>query len=263
MIMVCFNTLWIYTALKPGFQEYYYNIVSIPSEFTLLSNFSVLFEVKFLFQYPLNLHCSQTVPKCKNIDICFNTLWIYTALKLKTSSFWFSFCFNTLWIYTALKQQHIRYSSSLRFNTLWIYTALKPSFNKLYNVFVSIPSEFTLLSNYVGIDTITNVFQYPLNLHCSQTRAIIYIFKPRFQYPLNLHCSQTMVLFSCPFSSFNTLWIYTALKPMVIDQRKGDRFNTLWIYTALKLYYHIYHHQQVSIPSEFTLLSNMYNKYIK
>ena len=34
--------------------------VSIPSEFTLLSNNRLPSGVKFEFQYPLNLHCSQT-----------------------------------------------------------------------------------------------------------------------------------------------------------------------------------------------------------
>ena len=35
------------------------------------------------------------------------------------------------------------------------------------------------------------LFQYPLNLHCSQTRMVDDIKDGKFQYPLNLHCSQT------------------------------------------------------------------------
>ena len=40
---------------------------------------------------------------------------------------------------------------------------------------VSIPSEFTLLSNLCGIIVQFDLFQYPLNLHCSQTATLNYI----------------------------------------------------------------------------------------
>ena len=164
-----FNTLWIYTALKLNANIWHWAGVSIPSEFTLLSNFGEIPEWNysvsipseftllsnniyyilgkgtvsipseftllsnrhsgnlwfFLFQYPLNLHCSQTEPIPHTLIVCFNTLWIYTALKHKL---WFvqeSESFNTLWIYTALKPQTSNILVQVSFNTLWIYTALK------------------------------------------------------------------------------------------------------------------------------------------
>ena len=142
--------------------------VSIPSEFTLLSNEYAVFLVSMLFQYPLNLHCSQTFVCCKLVHACFNTLWIYTALK----------------------QRVVDFHASM----------------------VSIPSEFTLLSN------ISIALPYFL----------------RFQYPLNLHCSQTVPDGGGVGVSFNTLWIYTALKLHPLHVLLARGFNTLWIYTALK-----------------------------
>ena len=61
----------------------------------------------------------------------------------------------------------------------------------LYQKEVSIPSEFTLLSNTVVEVSAVTLFQYPLNLHCSQTLARCNSDALGFQYPLNLHCSQT------------------------------------------------------------------------
>ena len=188
----CFNTLWIYTALKLCDAIHHVQWVSIPSEFTLLSNQLGIIGDIFKFQYPLNLHCSQTLNQAitytstfqyplnlhcsqtafsssfitplfqyplnlhcsqtKERDImsckCFNTLWIYTALKQQKLYDSYGFCFNTLWIYTALKQRRTSYRSGSCFNTLWIYTALKHHDTKFDS----------------GLQ-----FQYPLNLHCSQT----------------------------------------------------------------------------------------------
>ena len=36
-----------------------------------------------------------------------------------------------------------------------------------------------------------DMFEYHLNLHCSQTRAYVFIGLYTFEYHLNLHCSQT------------------------------------------------------------------------
>ena len=165
---------------------------------------------------------------------------------------------------------------------------------------VSIPSEFTLLSNTVVEVSAVTLFQYPLNLHCSQTNRRLRFYEQAFQYPLNLHCSQThkpvfalIPLFQYPLNlhcsqtllacfphllrfntlwiytalkrgigtwrgwkSFNTLWIYTALKQFDLCIRGLTSFNTLWIYTALKRDECLYTPYSVSIPSEFTLLSN-------
>ena len=98
---------------------------SIPSEFTLLSNGQHHWGRGCKLQYPLNLHCSQTHNRLYSSYCGFNTLWIYTALKLE-------------W----LTGQH-----TISFNTLWIYTALKQVNTQLHQIFASIPSEFTLLSN--------------------------------------------------------------------------------------------------------------------
>ena len=51
-----------------------YTTVSIPSEFTLLSNNKDFLAYASEFQYPLNLHCSQTVLDIKENGLCFNTL---------------------------------------------------------------------------------------------------------------------------------------------------------------------------------------------
>ena len=142
--------------------------------------------------------------------------------------------FNTLWIYTALKLISFIFFIPCSFNTLWIYTALKPFLNSSLVLQVSIPSEFTLLSNCLARER--------LNV--------------QFQYPLNLHCSQTCHFLTKSTNSFNTLWIYTALKPIYFHRNINLCFNTLWIYTALKQVGLNIKLVGVSIPSEFTLLSN-------
>ena len=210
---ISFNTLWIYTALKQRWQRAFCHRVSIPSEFTLLSNKGNQWQPLHQFQYPLNLHCSQTVSKVTFKKLCFNTLWIYTALKLAICFFLLFCCFNTLWIYTALKPS-VRNAPTL------------------------------------------SRFQYPLNLHCSQTYVVSVAVGFLFQYPLNLHCSQTFLRHSNIGNSFNTLWIYTALKPKHTKNQHHRSFNTLWIYTALKHEFAEVEALDVSIPSEFTLLSN-------
>ena len=149
---------------------------------------------KCKFQYPLNLHCSQTYFSYTRQRPSFNTLWIYTALKLECSNGLFTKCFNTLWIYTALKQDVVVKVTLTGFNTLWIYTALKLLLVIIVRSEVSIPSEFTLLSNHT-------------EHNAKQTK---------FQYPLNLHCSQTNLVFYTSNIGFNTLWIYTALKHTLV-----------------------------------------------
>ena len=49
-------------------------VVSIPSEFTLLSNAVTFGWKKVWFQYPLNLHCSQTIGQQIFLFVGFNTL---------------------------------------------------------------------------------------------------------------------------------------------------------------------------------------------
>ena len=56
-----------------------------------------------MFEYPLDLHCSQTIVAATSHEAGLNTLWIYTALKLKEYLGEIPDGLNTLWIYTALK----------------------------------------------------------------------------------------------------------------------------------------------------------------
>ena len=100
------------------------------------------------------------------------------------------------------------------------------------------------------------LFQYPLNLHCSQTNRRLRFYEQAFQYPLNLHCSQTNINSSASFSSFNTLWIYTALKQShiiknIIVVSIPSEFTLLSNKSSFIIF-----RVSVSIPSEFTLLSN-------
>ena len=53
--------------------------------------------------------------------------------------------------------------------------------------------EFTYLSNGRNYTGDYYQFDYPLNLHISQTRALIKFTAASFDYPLNLHISQTGV----------------------------------------------------------------------
>ena len=57
-------------------------------------------------------------------------------------------------------------------NTLWIYTALKHR------------EDGTAEQHW---------FEYPLDLHCSQTLRHQRICRKAFEYPLDLHCSQTLI----------------------------------------------------------------------
>ena len=57
------------------------------------------------FEYPLDLHCSQTIEGMRNPMNSLNTLWIYTALKPAVATEQLRGGLNTLWIYTALKQR--------------------------------------------------------------------------------------------------------------------------------------------------------------
>ena len=58
---------------------------------------------------------------------------------------------------------------------------------------------------------------------------------------------------------FTTLWIYTILKPTVINPFEKGGFTTLWIYTILKRKGVKKMKVEVSLPYGFTLFSNMAN----
>ena len=100
------------------------------------------------------------------------------------------------------------------------------------------------------------MFQYPLNLHCSQTRHLSIYSDRLFQYPLNLHCSQTSIGSVSKLYRFQYPLNLHCSQTMYDDFTFLKSFNTLWIYTALKQSHIIKNIIVVSIPSEFTLLSN-------
>ena len=56
-----------------------------------------------MFEYPLDLHYSQTLMALIASYTCLNTLWIYTTLKPRSYQRSMALCLNTLWIYTTLK----------------------------------------------------------------------------------------------------------------------------------------------------------------
>ena len=164
------------------------------------------------FEYPLDLHCSQTTNQLMAQFISLNTLWIYTALKLSCTSVFTSESLNTLWIYTALKQVcRRRYIVAV-----WIpsgFTLLSNYSSDLWKIrLVWIPSGFTLLSNiglYCRLKVavwIPSGFTLLSNKH--QRKRVW----SRFEYPLDLHCSQTRSHSQNAEVGLNTLWIYTALK---------------------------------------------------
>ena len=230
-----FNTLWIYTALKP---LPFYNLggyVSIPSEFTLLSNTTGTVPSQGEFQYPLNLHCSQTFARP-------SIIWGRFQYPLNLH------CSQTNY-QTFYKQTTFQYPLNLHCSqTVGEENALSSRFQYPLNLHCSQTPMNEALSMLK--------FQYPLNLHCSQTCICFDLIFSKFQYPLNLHCSQTQTVRYNFFSGFNTLWIYTALKPLGFSMKAVLCFNTLWIYTALKQDNLAQIMKKVSIPSEFTLLSN-------
>ena len=147
--------------------------------------------ITFSFQYPLNLHCSQTIPLAQNFRRCFNTLWIYTALKpwniyIRADTVSIPSEFTLLSNLANTINPDAEVSIPSEFTLLSNYLC---GYSTRGNV--SIPSEFTLLSNCRVFFISCKMFQYPLNLHCSQTHILSTSKNIWFQYPLNLHCSQT------------------------------------------------------------------------
>ena len=123
-----------------------------------------------MFEYPLDLHYSQTDIVFPGFLCSLNTLWIYTTLKRKRKKTLHHRSLNTLWIYTTLKHLVRLYLILCRLNTLWIYTTLKQKGVLWY---------FECL------------FEYPLDLHYSQTLGSYHASFFLFEYPLDLHYSQT------------------------------------------------------------------------
>ena len=127
--------------------------------------------VRCLFDYPLNLHISQT---CWSLELAWQV---------------FDYPLN-LHISQTIQQQHPEYDSLI---ILWIYISLKRQklHRRLLSVWLSF--EFTYLSN-----------EHYQNLHSR-----------KFDYPLNLHISQTKRMGVCELDSLIILWIYISLKPQI------------------------------------------------
>ena len=119
---------------------------------------------------------------------------------------------STVWYYTTLKHTQVKMSKDHCFSTLWNYTTLKQSKTNWNCLWVSVPYEITLLSNFSALDSDKDEFQYLMKLHHSQT--------------INSSISDIIC--------FSTLWNYTTLKLLFDHSRRGFCFSTLWNYTTLK-----------------------------
>ena len=96
----------------------------------------------------------------KNTQNIRNPFLFCSKIKVSSKNITFSTsCTMSVSIYPGFQYSQ---KFTLLSNTLVFWT---------HGFIVSIPSEFTLLSNRYACQRITNVFQYPLNLHCSQTRS--------------------------------------------------------------------------------------------
>ena len=119
--------------------------------------------------------------------------------------------------------------------------------------------EFTYLSNRSRKLTRWEQFDYPLNLHISQTLVgLLHLFL-RFDYPLNLHISQTKRRLNSSLNSLIILWIYISLKQRNHPQLSVRSLIILWIYISLKHPEQVMIGTQVWLSFEFTYLSNSWS----
>ena len=168
---------------------------------------------------------------------------------------------STVWYYTTLKHTQVKMSKDHCFSTLWNYTTLKQSKTNWNCLWVSVPYEITLLSNFSALDSDKDEFQYLMKLHHSQTInssiSDIICFSTLWNYTTLKH--------SCPATRdglcFSTLWNYTTLKPALEYVYRYVCFSTLWNYTTLKLILKVSISLLVSVPYEITLLSNVFVMY--
>ena len=144
------------------------------------------------FDYPLNLHISQTL-----LSFAFQTagliiLWIYISLKPTSINTRDENGLIILWIYISLKLKLLEEFAKLCLIILWIYISLKLDRLLGGEIKVWLSFEFTYLSNTQKSFPKGLMFDYPLNLHISQTSLGRNRPVRPFDYPLNLHISQTM-----------------------------------------------------------------------
>ena len=94
-------------------------------EFTYLSNNKLINRDRQAFDYPLNLHISQTKKASWTSWSCLIILWIYISLKHMEDADHWKKSLIILWIYISLKLSAIRTLVQCRLIILWIYISLK------------------------------------------------------------------------------------------------------------------------------------------
>ena len=185
---------------------------------------------------------------------------------------------STVWYYTTLKHTQVKMSKDHCFSTLWNYTTLKQSKTNWNCLWVSVPYEITLLSNFSALDSDKDEFQYLMKLHHSQTInssiSDIICFSTLWNYTTLkreshlLHQGTVSVPYEITLLSNLGVSIPTAgtfqyLMKLHYSQTRiapitpRNSFSTLWNYTTLKprrVYSYGWH---VSVPYEITLLSNL------
>ena len=130
--------------------------------------------------------------KCRRW-LCLIILWIYISLKPDGVTVRKELSLIILWIYISLK---LAYCLPVYYNSLiilWIYISLKLTNTNSTILPVWLSFEFTYLSNRTQLIVDSLRFDYPLNLHISQTALSCLSRFFWFDYPLNLHISQTTV----------------------------------------------------------------------
>ena len=163
-------------------------------EFTYLSNWSLLNMYSATFDYPLNLHISQTVTRVRTVSAGLIILWIYISLKPDRLPGRRSDCLIILWIYISLKRTadvELGFSSLI---ILWIYISLKHWAEKGRTWKVWLSFEFTYLSNCPA---------------CPLLRSAVWL-SFEFTYLSNPSAKNMRKI-----SSLIILWIYISLKPQI------------------------------------------------
>ena len=190
--------------------------------------------------------------------MCLIILWIYISLKRRADHGVAATSLIILWIYISLKRRADHGVAATSLIILWIYISLKQSFSSFRR-----PGQFDYpLNLHISqtperIDWIEEAFDYPLNLHISQTEDRCPMAKASFDYPLNLHISQTPEPTKDQVKSLIILWIYISLKHGGWRSTDREGLIILWIYISLK---HSPTQQGplcVWLSFEFTYLSNL------
>ena len=116
--------------------------------------------------------------------------------------------------------------------------------------------EFTYLSNIIVIRISDSRFDYPLNLHISQTPPPLPPLPFLFDYPLNLHISQTSYFKALNIVEFDYPLNLHISQTNVVKLGEGEGLIILWIYISLKLDRLLGGEIKVWLSFEFTYLSN-------